>query len=392
MNPVQVLILITKANWGGAQRYVFDLATRLPKDRFKAEVMTGGGGPLVDKLWEAGIPAHGTLPVRNNISFSENFTAFFKLFFLLRKKKPDVLHLNSSQIGILGSLAGRLTGIKRVVFTIHGWAFNEDRSFLLKAVLKFFYWLALMLCHETIAVSHAAKNQVRNWPGVGNKITVIHNGIGQETPFSKVNARFELAGRNPALKKALEAAEEKNTVWVGTIAELHHIKGYEYALKAIHGCLEELKRANPRQKIIYVICGEGEERAKIESYIEILGLRSTAFLLGHVDNAAQYLKAFDIFLLASLSEGLGYVLLEAGAAQTAVVATAVGGIPEVVEDMSSGILVQPKNHRELAHALSFMIEHPDDRRKYAAELKERVAKKFSLEEMVKKTGEVYEKK
>src|SRR3989344_4319967 len=99
MNPTKILILITKANWGGAQRYVFDLATRLPKNAFKVEVMSGSGGPLIDKLWEAGVSAHGDLGLGRDINFWEDVKAFFSLIKLLRQKKPDVLHLNSSKIG-----------------------------------------------------------------------------------------------------------------------------------------------------------------------------------------------------------------------------------------------------------------------------------------------------
>jgi glycosyltransferase involved in cell wall biosynthesis len=135
--------------------------------------------------------------------------------------------------------------------------------------------------------------------------------------------------------------------------------------------------------------GTGRDREKLQGLISELGLEGNVFLLGHVDGASQYMKAFDIFMLASLSEGLAYVLIEAGAASLPVVATAVGGIPEVIDDMGSGILVQPRNARELSHALLFMVEHPDDRKKYGAALKEKVSQKFSLEEMAAKTADVY---
>jgi glycosyltransferase involved in cell wall biosynthesis len=127
--------------------------------------------------------------------------------------------------------------------------------------------------------------------------------------------------------------------------------------------------------------GEGEERERLETLIKNLHLGGKVFLMGHVPNAAQYIKAFDIFLLASLSEGLSFVLLEAGASSAGVIATAAGGIPEIVTDGASGVLVQPKNHRELTHAISFMIEHPEERQRYGAALKDKVTKEFSLEKM-----------
>jgi glycosyltransferase involved in cell wall biosynthesis len=111
--------------------------------------------------------------------------------------------------------------------------------------------------------------------------------------------------------------------------------------------------------------------------------------MGRVDGAAQYIKAFDILVLASLSESLGYVLIEAGFAGVPVVATAVGGIPEVVDDMRSGILVQPKNARDLAHAISFVIEHPREAREYGARLHDKARAEFSVDTMLAETEKVY---
>lgn len=389
MNPLKVLILITKSNWGGAQRYVFDLATKLPKDRFRVEVMAGGQGPLITKLMEAGIPAHGDLPIGRDVNLFQDIKAFFRLVSLIRQKRPDVLHVNSSKIAGLGSLAGRLAGVKRIIFTAHGWAFNEDRSFFQHTLIILSYWITMLMAHEAIAVSEAMRRQVRHLPWVQPKIRVIHNGIDRETGFSRANARLELSRMSAELKKAIEGVSEGSLIWVGTIAELHHVKGHKYAIAAVKESIESLKRSGSKKKIVYTIVGEGEERTNLEAMIRDAGLSDNIFLLGHAPNAAQYCKAFDIFLLASISEGLGYVLLEAGAAATPVVATAVGGIPEAIDDMSSGILVQPRNVKELAHALLFMIEHPEDRRRYGLALYDKTLKEFSLNDMVSATAFAY---
>lgn len=392
MKPLKALILITKSNWGGAQRYVFDVATSLPKDRFSVEVRTGSNGVLIDKLIEAGIPAHGNLEVGRDVSFFKDVGAAFRLASNLRKDRPDVLHVNSSKIGGVGAFAGRLAGVKNIVFTVHGWAFNENRPFFQKLSIKSLYWMTMFFSHKVITVSEAAKNQAKNWPLVGKKIVVNHNGVSPETGFSRTNSRLELTRSNPVLKKAIEGVSETNLIWVGTVAELHHIKGHEYALHAVAECITALKNTDPKKKLIYTICGEGEERAKLETLISDLRLEGNVFLMGHVANASQYIKAFDIFMLASLSEGLAYVLIEAGAASLPVVATAVGGIPEVIGDMDSGILVRSKSSKELGHALLFMVEHPTDRKKFGTALRERVLKDFSLEKMIANIEKVYEGK
>lgn len=383
---MRILFLITKSNWGGAQKYVYELATSLPKDRYEVKVMTGSEGPLTKKLWDAGIHATGGLGIGRDVDVWQDFKAFWVLFSFLRKDKPDVLHLNSSKIGGLGALAGRLAGVKRVIFTAHGWAFNEDRPFLQKVVIRFLYWITIILSHETIVVSEAAKRQVRNWIFIQDKLVVIHNGIVKETGFSKANARMELLRQRPELKKAMEDTSENNAVLVGTVAELHHIKGYEYGIRAISECV---RKFHTRKKIVYAIIGEGEERPKLEALIKELGMEGNILLLGHIESAYQYMNAFDIFLLSSLSEGLCYVIFEAGIVSVPVIATDVGGIPEIVDDMKSGVLVQPRKSSEIADAIEFYIDHPDTARAYAKNLNDKVKQDFSLEKMVTETEEVY---
>jgi len=390
MKPKKVLIIITKSNWGGAQRFVFDLATRLPKEKYNVEVMAGGGGELIGRLAQAGVKASGDLPVERDVNLRTDFVTFIKLWSIFRRNKPDIIHVNSSKIGVLGAVAGRLSGVPRIIFTAHGWAFNEDRSLISKNLLRLIYWLAMLFAHQTLTVSEAAKHQVEGWYGLARRLKVVHNGTESIPSFARGNARFSLASINDGVKDFLNAHNERNIFWIGTVAELHHIKGHEYALHAIRRCLDEIKDISPKTNILYTIIGEGEERNKIEAQIKELGLEKNVFLLGHIKDAAQYFKAFDMFLLSSISESLGYVLIESGRAQIPVVATAVGGIPEIVEDMDSGILVQPRNHRELSHAILFMIEHPDERKRYASALCDKVNQKFSIERMVEGVMKTYE--
>jgi glycosyltransferase involved in cell wall biosynthesis len=389
MNHKKVLILITKSNWGGAQRYVYDLATRLPKDKYFVEVMAGGNGPLITRLQEVGVTADGTLPIGRDVNLLHDTLAFFKLWNILRKTKPDILHVNSSKIGGLGALAGRLARVPRIVFTAHGWAFNENRSLTTKAVIAISYWTIIMLSHKTMAVSESMMRQIKYWPFVHRKVTLVYNGIDKAPQFSQANARHALGEIFPIIRKIIDTVGDKNIFWVGSIGELHHIKGYEYAIKAVRQSITTLSKTFPLKKIIYTIFGEGEERSQLEKLIKEIGLEDNILLMGHTPNIAEYIQAFDVFMLPSLSEGLPYVLLEAGIGHAPVISTAVGGIPEVIVDMRSGVLVQPKNSAELSHAISFMIDHPEERRSYGNSLKDRVTSKFSLDQMLSGIEDTY---
>ncbi len=386
---MKIAYLITKSNWGGAQKYVYELATSLNKDLYKAQVILGGNGPLIEKLESQNIKVIPIDSFGRDVDTRKDFEAFKELWGIVRRERPDILHINSSKAGIMGALVGRMLRVPKIIFTAHGWAFNEDRPLYQKIIIKILHWITIILCHQTIAVSENIKNAFNGWPWVTGKIIVIHNGIKAETGYAKNGARQALVTMFPGLKKALE---QKKLYWVGTIAELHPIKNIDGALKAMNELLRQVGDRPNAPYYLYTVMGEGHERSRLESMIAELNLSDHVFLLGHVTDAFQYIKAFDTFLLPSKSEALAYVLLEAGLQETPVIATGVGGIPEIIDDMTSGILLQPNKSKEIAHAISFYAEHPEIARQHARALNEKVKKDFTLERMVSETEKIYNSK
>ena len=390
----KVVHIITKSNWGGAQRYVYDMATGLPKDGllggYESVVIAGGNGPLITKLEEAGIRTITIPSLGRDVSPLKDFSVMLDLIKMLRSEKPDIVHLNSSKIGGLGALAARFVGVKHIVFTAHGWAFNEDRKFSTKLLIKLSYWVILFLAHKVIAVSQTAANQVLSWPGVKDKTTVVHNSIRTEASYASKGAITMLTSMNESLKVAVAKDPSlKHTIWIGTIAELHPIKGQVYAIEAIRQVIDRLAKKKKNYRILFTIIGEGQERSKLENKIKELGLSENVFLLGNIPQASQYLKAFDIFLFPSLSEGLAYALIEAGAAGLPCIATSVGGLPEIIDDMQTGILIQPRKSQDIAHSIEFYIEHPSIATEHAKAIKQSVQNKFNFASMIEKTIAVY---
>jgi glycosyltransferase involved in cell wall biosynthesis len=176
-------------------------------------------------------------------------------------------------------------------------------------------------------------------------------------------------------------------VWIGTIAELHKNKGHIHTLKALKLLKEEGFFKNNNVQCVFV--GEGEERVSLEKISKNLGLEDQVIFLGKIPDGAQYLKAFDIFLLTSNTEALGYVLIEAGMARVPVIGSLVGGIPEVIEDMKTGILVHRKNPKEIAHAIQYMLEHKDKQKEFSDALYTKVKNLFSIEKMIQETERIY---
>ena len=165
------------------------------------------------------------------------------------------------------------------------------------------------------------------------------------------------------------------------VQELQHKnKGLEYAISAI---------AYIKKSFIFCIIGEGDERENLEKLIKKNKLQEKVFLLGFVDKANEYLKTFDIFTLTSLKEGLPYSILEAGLAELPVIASNVGGIPDIIENGVSGILTTKSRVGEITRAIEYLMDNPDKRELYGKNLKQKVEKDFSFEQMLERTTVLY---
>ncbi len=362
---IKILYVITKSNWGGAQKYVYELATNLPKDRFDIGVVLGGNGILSQKLSDQNIRVINLEKLERGINIFKELAVLVNLIKIFRGEKPDIIHLNSSKIGGLGALAGRIAGIPKVIFTAHGFAFNEDRPRIIRWLLYILNYITITLSHKTVVINKRELDQTKNLPFINKKLELIYIGIDE---YQKM-----IVDKNSPLPKA--------PIVIGTISELTKNKGLSYIIEAI----ARLKNKN----ISFSIIGEGEERKNLEQLIKERGISDKVQLLGFKDKASTYLNLFDIFTLTSVKEGLPYTILEAGLAGLPVIASDVGGIGEIIEDGKSGILVEPKNIEQLIAALTSLIDSPEKRKKFGENLRKTVLGKFSINEMLKKTKKLY---
>ncbi|MCK9345368.1 MAG: glycosyltransferase family 4 protein [Candidatus Pacebacteria bacterium] len=371
----KILFVITKSNFGGAQKYVFDLARSLPKDQFEVAVATGGNGPLLQKLQGEHVRIIPILSLTRDIDAKSDLAAFFELLAIFKKEQPDVVHLNSAKAGGVGALAARLARVPEIIFTAHGWAFNEDRPCWQRTLIKFFSWITTALTHHTIAVSDAIKKDTSWWPLVGDKIVVIKNGIAKPDFYTKEDARQKLF-------TITKTALPKDAQIIGTIAELHKSKGLQYAIEAFS------KIASQNPSLYYFILGDGDERENLEKTVTKYGLKNRVIFAGFVDDAARLLPAFDIFVLPSITEALGLVLLEAGFTGLPVIATNVGGIPEIIGN-ETGILVPTRNPEMISKGISDILSNKEYAGNLARMLQAHVTEKFSLKRMITETSALY---
>lgn len=302
---MKILYVITKGNWGGAQHYVYDLAVAAKTRGHDAAVAFGEPGALEQKLTEAGVRTI-LLPIKNEASLGAILHTKNELQKLFKKEKPDVVHLNSSLVGIGGAWAARVCGVKKIIFTDHGWVFKEARSLFQKAATWILSWKTVLLVDRVICVSDDELRLTRRMPFSKHKTVRIYNGID-------LNMNF---GSGDIIRSAFPAGVKIT----GTVGDLTKNKN-QIAL------IEQAKN-DPTMHV--AIVGEGELRPFLEKKIKEYKLEDRVKLFGF-QPVAKVMKGFDTFALPSIKEALAYVILEARVAGIPIATNRVGGIPEAMD-------------------------------------------------------------
>lgn len=372
----KILYIVTQSEQGGAQQHIAQLAQNIDKRLFEVHLAAGGNGWLFrffekEKSWYLKNLVRPINPIKD-------IGAFLELYFLIKKLKPDVVHLHSSKAGIIGALAAKLGGVKKVIYTVHGFVFLEPMP---TTQTKFYIWaekISARLKDAIICVSdYDRRIGIEYKIAPKEKFITIYNGIDLErTRFlSKEKAREKI--------QILAGKESKafDSLLIGTIANLYHTKGIEYLIRAA----KIVNKNSP--DALFVVIGEGRERKKLEVEIQKNQLKNF-FLLGALENASQYLAAFDIYVCSSVKEGFPYTLLEAMAAGLPIVSTNIGGIPEMLSD-GYGLMVEAKSEKNIAQAIQELINNPSRAILLGNNAAQRVAENFSMRQFLKKTLALY---
>jgi glycosyltransferase involved in cell wall biosynthesis len=324
--PVKILLAITKSNWGGAQRYVYDVAIHFNKDpNFEVQVLAGGDGVLLENLKKEHVVTHSISSLKRDVGIVADVISTFEIYTFLKKERPDILHLNSSKMGLLGAIAGRLAGVKKIIFTSHAWPFNETRPYYQKVIFRILGMLTVLLSHKTIAVSQSVIRSLHAPSYITKKMTCIYTGIDTPKLFPR-GVFFE--ERN---------LERKEGLHIVSIGELHMSKGFDRALIALAQC--------KHLSWTYHIMGTGEKETYLKNLAHKLGIGDRVFFHGFTKNASLYLDSFDLFLFPSRTEALGYVAIEALFSHIPIIASNAGGIPEVLFDDPYTKLIDCNNEK-----------------------------------------------
>lgn len=377
----KILYVITKSVWGGAQKYVHDLAVALPKE-YKAAVAGGGRGPMAEKIIAAGIPYFEIKAFQRDVNIFKDIWAFFEILAIFLKTKPDIVHVSSAKAGGIAGAAFFLYKKMRQLaadsrqlsafFTAHGWTFNEVRPKWQIFLIKFFSKITCLFYDKIICVSEYDRQiALKNKIAPEKKLITIHNGINI--------GKIAFLDRKQAQQKLLN---KTSPLVIGTIAEW--IKN-----KNLFVLLEILKNIGEKIDIILIGSGQNPDKEKMYNFVKENNLNNV-YLHEYIPDAVRYLGAFDIFILPSLKEGLPYALMEAGLAGLPSIASNIGGVPEIISNQKTGLLINPANHVEMSDAIKKLISNENLRRTIGQNAHRKILQEFSFKKMLQQTLAAYE--
>jgi glycosyltransferase involved in cell wall biosynthesis len=352
--------LITELDIGGAQKALARLLAHLDKQRFAPVVACLYNG---DKIVAHEIRAQGISVTDLGMTAKWRWDALWRLYRLLRRERPTILHTWLFHANLPGRILGRLAGVpiiicsERTMAMESAWRYRANR------------W-TIGLVDRVTAVSASVRDFCVSHIGLpADKLVVIPNGV-------------ELPEGPPASSEAtrIELGLPPDGLVIGAVTRLDPVKGVDFLIRALVQVDE----------VILVIVGDGTERAALKVLADDLGVASRIHWAGHRCDVPNLLPAFDLFVQPSLHEGMPNTVLEAMAAGLPVVATAVGGTPDVVVDGVTGFLTAPYDPGGLAEAITNLLHKPDLRRRMGQAGKEHVEQYFGIKETVRQVETLYE--
>ncbi len=386
-NPKKrVLFIITQSEFGGAQRFLYELVARLDKEKYEILVASGAKEKdlFLKSLQEKNIETEVLKFLKREVNPFFDCLGIMELIKLINRFRPEYLFLNSSKAGILGSIAGfkikffrpnRFKSLK-IIYRIGGWSFNDPWPLWKKKIFILAEKITAKFKDVIIVNSKSDYDQaIRLKIRPKKELKLIYNGIDA--------LKFDFLPPEIARKK-LKLSPLKKII--GTIANFYPTKGIEYLIEAFN--ILKPKSQNPDLKL--VIIGDGEEKEKLKELIKKYKLKNEIILLGQIEEASKYIKAFDIFILPSVKEGFPWVILEAMAAKVPVIGTKVGGVPEIIESGKNGILVESKNPQELAKAIKYLSENERILQEIGIQGHQTVLFKFQVEKMIREIEELFD--
>jgi glycosyltransferase involved in cell wall biosynthesis len=373
---IRLFSVIAASGAGGAEQVFATLLQGLDPERFEVTVACHGRGSMAETYRR-----HASQVWSLDLVDLRQPSTITRLAGLMRDAQCDVVHTHLWTADVLGGLAARLAGVRRVVSSVagayflpigvSGWrrARRQGFSRLFRAIYR--------RCDRVIAPSHYVADDLLTRPGIRvpqERLCVIENGV--DVDHEERLVRYANGGGS-------SARWGTGSPRISVVANFFPIKGHEFLIRAVPAVLA----VHPQAR--FVLAGGGESRTAMIGLADRLGVGASVTFPGEIADALELMRASDLVVIPSISEGLPISLVEAMALGRSVVTTGVGGIPEVVEDGVSARVVPPRNPAALAVAMLELLGDDVLARQLGAQAQRVAAERFSAARMVRRTQELY---
>ena len=370
MNQLRVLHIIGGGEFGGAERHILNLFAALDPRKTATTVVCLFEEPFARMAKETGVNVL-VVPMRHKLDLG----TFTRLSDVIKKNRPDLVHTHGVRANLLGRLAAKMAGVNKIVTTVHSLLVRDYPDFWSRLANSWTERLTRGLTDHFIAVSQGLKYALVEDGLPENKITVIYNGLDLH--------RFKPCLPPGTYRRWL--GYDERVPLVAIVARLHSVKGHDYFLHAACEVLKVMPKAR------FLVVGTGPDESVLKEMTARLGLQEVVNFTGFITDIPDLMADMDVLVIPSLWEGFGLTAIEAMTVGLPVVATEVGGLPEVVRPGETGILVPPADAASLAKAIMWVLQHPKEASEMAENGKEIVNREFSSKGMAKKTEVTYQK-
>jgi glycosyltransferase involved in cell wall biosynthesis len=387
----KVVHIITRLDKGGSAENTVLTVSLLDKEKY--EVFLARGQSLESSMTPPeketakrdlsqaevrGVKIFTITSLVRRLSPVNDLRAFISIYQLLKRIKPRVVHTHTSKAGILGRWAAYLARVPIIIHTPHGHVFYGYFNRVLAGVFILMEKYTSFITHKIVTLTDKEQEEHLQFKiAPKDRFMTIHSGVALEKYSPSIIHRDHIKD----LKAQLGLLEDDPIV--GTVGRLTPVKGHEYLIKAAGKILNNFPETR------FLLIGAGELRGYLEELCGELGVSRNVLFLGWRDDIPALLSLTDIFVLPSLNEGMGRVLVEAMALSKPIVAFRVGGVPNLIQNSENGILIPPRDIDGLAQAITTLLADRDLMEKMGANGKEKVPS-YSAENMTRKIEILYE--
>lgn len=378
----KIVRIISRLNVGGPAIHTILLSEELNKGGYRDILVCGrvseSEGDMGYFARERNVDPLVIPELKRDISLADDLKAFCKIYSIIKREKPDIVHTHAAKAGTLGRLAALLCGVPVKMHTFHGHIFDGYFSpFKAKVFLAIERFLALFT-DRVITVSEAVRHEI------ADKLKVAHPSKCVIVPLGLELGKFFDCEKERG-KFRNELGLSGATLLVGIVGRLVPIKNHEMFLNAAKKILE----MKPSPDIRFIVVGDGELKGHLESYAARLGLGSHVIFTGWRKDLAGVYADLDIVALTSLNEGTPVSLIEAMASGRPVISTKVGGVQDLVTEGLNGYLVPSQDTSVFVQRLSMLMTDGPKRRQFGLCGREKVGHKFSKERLVRDMKSLY---